>query len=80
MSIGVDQLLRVAQQVLPKMGVYDYTNLQINSAFKEFDEWKVDITFLRKGGIIRGIACFSVHAETEEITGMWLNRVWSAST
>ena len=77
MSIGADQLLSVAQQVLPKMAVYDYTNLQITSAFKEFGEWKVDITFLRKGGIIKGIACFSVHAETEEITGMWLDRRWT---
>lgn len=76
MSVEPNQLLGIAQQVLGLMGVYDYTGLQLTYAIKDEDEWRVNVSFTRRGALVKSVACFSVSAESKEITGMYLDRTW----
>ena len=77
MSVEPDKLLVIARRVLNLLGVYGVTDLHLTYAAKVIDVWQVNVSFVRSGGIIRGVACFEVNAETEEITGMWLDRIWT---
>lgn len=76
MSVEANQLLDIARRVLNTMGVYDYTDLRLTYAQKLLDQWKANFSFMRPDGIIKSVGCFTVDAETEEITGMWLDREW----
>ncbi len=76
MSIEAEDLLGVAEEVLELLGVKNYTDLQLIGAFQSGDLWKVTFSYIPSISFVRKTGCFSVNTDTEEIAGMWLDRVW----
>jgi len=76
MSIEPEDLLSVAREVLKLLGVKSYSDLQLTGAFQSGDVWKVTFSYTPTLSFTKKVGCFSVDVETEEIEGMWLDRVW----
>ncbi len=76
MTIESSQLLDTAKNVLHQMGIYSYIDVKLTHVTKEVKEWKVGFSFRETSAWSDRVACFSVNFQSEEITGMWLDKVW----
>ena len=70
-------LMTVALNVLTSLGVHGYRDVEITSAFREGNTWKVNFSYTTESGWVRHQACFAVNSTTGEITSMWKNRAWT---
>jgi hypothetical protein len=78
MSIQAEDLIRIAQKVLDISGVIDYSELQLTYALRTEGKWKVsfEYEYSHNHSAIRKIGSFMLDVESEEIEGMWFDRVW----
>jgi len=81
MSVQAKELKSMAEKVLYNLGVIDYSELQLIYALKTEGKWKVSFAcelsrYRFSSGVIRKLGSFVVDDESEEIEGMWLDRLW----
>lgn len=76
MTIQASQLLDIAKNVLIRMGVHGFRDVELTLAKKERKEWLVNFSYKDQLAWYDKHACFAIDVESGEIRGMWLDRVW----
>jgi len=76
MKVESYDLVNVAKNVLIQLGITDYRDVKLTYVLKEGNEWKVNFSYWKGIDFFQSVSSFAVNAQTGEITGMWVDRVW----
>lgn len=76
MTVQPEELLEIANRVLKLLNVKGYSKLELMYVMKVQDVWRISFTYEPYSSVIKKAGSFKVNAESGEIEGMWLNRVW----
>lgn len=76
MKVESHNLLDIAKNVLIQAGIHEYRDVKLTYASKVGIEWRVNFSYWKGLDFFQTVSSFAVDAETGEIRGIWLDRVW----
>lgn len=76
MSIARSQLLDLTKTVLNELGIYNAGGIELTYVQKMKGEWRVSFNYTTTMSWSKSVGCFSVDAESGEITFSALDNVW----
>ena len=76
MTIERNQLLGITKTVLNELGVKGVSDIQLTYVKKVAKEWRVSFNYTPQLSWGKSVGCFSINAESEEITFTALDKVW----
>jgi hypothetical protein len=76
MSIERNQLLDITKTVLNELGIRGATGIELTYVQKVKGEWRVSFNFTPSMSWSKSAGCFSIDAESGEITFSALDKIW----
>lgn len=76
MTIERNQLLGITKTVLNELGVKGVSDIQLTYVKKVAKEWRVSFNYTEQFSWSKSVGCFSINAESGEITFTALDKVW----
>ena len=76
MSIERSQLLGITKKVLSELGIHGISSIELTLVQKVKGEWRVSFNYTPQISWSKSVGCYSIDAESGEITMSALGKIW----